>query len=309
MSLKLQDLLKSAKSKGYLAKDDDTSKPNSKTITKPWQVDNIKEAQKEHKADTIQAQKEHKADTIQAQKEHKTDTIQAQKEHKADTIQAQKEHKTDTIQAQKEHKADTIQAQKEHKADTIQAQKEHKTDTIQAQKEHKADTIQAQKEHKADTIQAQKEHKTDTIQAQKEHKTDTIQAQKEHKTDTIQAQDITYFKLVGAQKHIIEWVYSLVKMDKAKETGRLSFNDVSTNVNININSVKTTIHRLLGKNILIKVDEKRGRNGWMIFSLNELVYKELEAVEKGTQTSKTNKKNPPIYNNTITTNIVNTRKI
>ena len=117
-------------------------------------------------------------------------------------------------------------------------------------------------------IEPQKEYKPDTKGTQKEHNADTKQTQKEHISTKIEPQKGMFLKLVGLQKNIVVWIFFNIKHTKNKETERLTFKKIADEVDINVNSIKTTIQRLLIKKILLKVDEKRGRNGWIIFSLN-----------------------------------------
>ncbi|GGF93820.1 hypothetical protein [Cysteiniphilum litorale] len=297
MSLKLQDLLKTAKSKGYLAKDDQTSK---ESVVKPWQSGNLNPL---NNADTIPTQKVNNTDTIPTQKVNNADTIPTQKVNNADTMPTQKVNNADTIPTQKVNNADTIPTQKLNNADTMPTQKVNNADTIPTQKLNNADTIPTQKVNNADTIPTQKVNNADTIPTQKVNNADTIPTQKVNNADTMSTQGISYFKLVGGQKEIVEWIYENIKTNKQKYTSRLAFQDIVSNVNITSNSVKTTVHRLLKKLVLLKVDEKRGRNGWMIFSLNDSVYKELELLDKGTQSS--NQKDKKSLYNSNTTNTIN----
>ena len=228
MSLKLKDLLKNAKNKGYISNDHLVKTE----ITKPWQNGNV-------------------------------------------------------IEPQKEYKPDTKGTQKEHNSDTKQTQKEHISTKIEPQKEYKPDTKGTQKKHNADTKQTQKEHISTKIEPQKG----------------------MFLKLVGLQKNIVVWIFFNIKHTKNKETERLTFKKIADEVDINVNSIKTTIQRLLIKKILLKVDEKRGRNGWITFSLNEIVFKEIEVVQKETQLLKDKKNTSHIYNsNSITITNINKYK-
>ena len=105
--------------------------------------------------------------------------------------------------------------------------------------------------------------------------TDTIPTQNKHNTDTIPTQGI-----VGIQELIIEWMFLNIKNNKKKETKKLTMKIIAQEVNVNENSVKTTIQRLRAKDLIIKKAEKRGRNGWIIFAMNDSVFKTLDNLKK-----------------------------
>ena len=94
-------------------------------------------------------------------------------------------------------------------------------------------------------------------------------------------------------------VYRLSKPFDFKETGEINLSLISDDVRYSQGSVKTTVQRLCRDEILIKVDEKKGRNGWVKYKISHTLLPQIKVFLKGTQVSS----NPPIYNsnNKLTT--------
>jgi len=146
--------------------------------------------------------------------------------------------------------------------DTIGTQIEHNKDTRKTQ----SDSLGHKLVHK-DTIETQIEHNKATRKTQEKHNKDTRETQLEH----------NYFydmllSLYGLEKEINDFIYGICVSKGSLITPAISlatFKKIAISKGKSPHSVKTSLARLVEKNLLIRGVGRRGNGGICIFSIYE----------------------------------------
>ena len=87
--------------------------------------------------------------------------------------------------------------------------------------------------------------------------------------------EVSFNKLVGIQRELILAIYKNIKMNGAKSTVELTLENIAQMSGVNIKSLKNTLFRLRAAGLLLCVDQKVGRGGWVKYSLNEELIKQM----------------------------------
>jgi hypothetical protein len=164
---------------------------------------------------------------------------------------------------------------------------ELKTDVKSTQTQHETDTNLTQKitqtDHKPDTnptqikvFQTQKEHKPNT---QPDTASNTKPTQITHKPNTQANTSNNLGSLVGLQRNIILLIYNECKANRSNLTDPLTLEYISNTLKIRVGSIKTTVQRLLEKQVLVRTEYKSGRGGWAKYELPESIYREILSLE------------------------------
>jgi predicted transcriptional regulator len=85
----------------------------------------------------------------------------------------------------------------------------------------------------------------------------------------------SFLSLSGIKRKVLVSLYKLCDFSKNLETSPLSLENIATNCNTILNTAKKSLQRLENEGFIKRVSYKRGRGGWTIYSLNEVVYQEI----------------------------------
>ncbi len=243
-------------------------------------VDNkLLRAQLEHKntevasvtGSTIGAQLEHENELENSKGSFLTEnksTIRAQEANKETlSIRAQLEHENSEI---KELSDTLIRAQLEHEYNSKPLSKnkhvKEKQSTIRAHKEHK-ELVRAQLEHESVNQNSYLEHNKG---AKKGTSLDLIGAQLEHRT--LRAD---YEVLGGLELRLLMFIHSNCVLQGGLESSKLSRSYITQALEIKGNTLKTVIKRVVDKGFLARSGSKRGRSGWLKFTISEELYTKI----------------------------------
>ena len=94
-----------------------------------------------------------------------------------------------------------------------------------------------------------------------------------------QIPQIRFSKLVGNQRLIIIALYKNMKINKSDTTEELTLELISKITGVNQKSLKNTLFRLNNGGVLIRVDQKVGRGGWVKYKINANIIKEIQEKE------------------------------
>lgn len=122
------------------------------------------------------------------------------------------------------------------------------------------------------------------------------------------------FKLSGLQLSVLNFIYEECKKSRENVTKPLRLDEFSSQLNLNKQSVKTSIYRLEQKQYISRVEYKSGRGGWTKYELDIEIYHELlhqgadyksttnllQTVNNLDSKSTTELTSSSIYNNTTT---------
>jgi hypothetical protein len=109
----------------------------------------------------------------------------------------------------------------------------------------------------------------------------TNQGTNEEQTGNKQGTKETYLSLSGLQQILMIFLFKHCANIGQKSTQKLSIAHISKNLNLNFGSVKTTLKRLVKKNLIIPSGSKCGRGGWVRFDIPQDVYFEMASDETG----------------------------
>lgn len=85
----------------------------------------------------------------------------------------------------------------------------------------------------------------------------------------------SFLSLSGIKRKVLVSLYKLCDFSKNLETSPLSLENIAKNCNTILNTAKKSLQRLENEGFIKRVLYKRGRGGWTIYSLNEVVYQEI----------------------------------
>ena len=88
-----------------------------------------------------------------------------------------------------------------------------------------------------------------------------------------------FFSLTGLQKEIAITIYKLCQISRDKKTDAVSINQLANQCKSTNGAVKTAVHRLINKNILLRENFKNGRGGWTVYSIPNVIYQEIFNLE------------------------------
>ena len=89
----------------------------------------------------------------------------------------------------------------------------------------------------------------------------------------------SFISLVGLQRRIIFFVYSLCRGKGERNTGAVSLEQLSDACETTPGAAQVTVRRLMNKALLLRVSFKNGRGGWTVYELPEHVYGEVFQLE------------------------------
>jgi hypothetical protein len=258
-------------------------------LNKIKEIDNINTADvKKYKVKRYRAWDHNIVDKItnRTQTGHKPNTNRTQTEHKPNTT----EHKLDTKQEINRTQLNTT----EHKLDTKQEINRTQPNTTG----HKLDTKQEINRTQLNTTG----HKLDTKQEINRTQLNTT----EHKLDTKQEINRTQLNTTGNELKILIFLCREVSISKSKNlTSNLSISDISIATSIVIGSIKTSINRLIKKQLIGReIFSKGGKNSKTIYKIKDKILKDIKKYQGEHKCF--SKITRPIYNsNNIITTINN----
>ncbi len=87
---------------------------------------------------------------------------------------------------------------------------------------------------------------------------------------------IRYRDLSESSKKIVRFFYKSIKRNKSNVTEELNLDMIATYSNVPKSSLKNTLFRLRKQNVIQTVHQKEGRGGWVIYSILQSIYYELD---------------------------------
>ncbi|HEU5366658.1 MAG TPA: hypothetical protein VFU62_14065 [Hanamia sp.] len=148
-------------------------------------------------------------------------------------------------------------------------QTQDKVETNLGQTKDKLKTTAKEIKAKHETNLRQTQDKLETQLETKTYPKNLRQTEDKLKTSKLLA------KLSGLQKAILLFIYDECQAVLDSVTAPLTIEYVSHACRSPISSVRKTIQRMIGKNILIRDDHKDGRGGWTQYRLPEAIYQEI----------------------------------
>ena len=106
-------------------------------------------------------------------------------------------------------------------------------------------------------------------------KSDTKPTSNRHQNNT----KSNFFSLTGLQKKIAIIIYNLCQLARNKNTEAVSISQLSNQCHSTVGSIKTAIHRLINKRVLIRETFKNGRAGWTTYSIPNDIYQEMLSLD------------------------------
>ncbi|WP_195911537.1 hypothetical protein, partial [Legionella pneumophila] len=98
-------------------------------------------------------------------------------------------------------------------------------------------------------------------------------------SEFVKKPQISFSKLVGNQRAILIALYKNIKINKSDSTDELTLELISEIARVNQKSLKNTLFRLTNAGVLIRVDQKVGRGGWVKYKINSEIIKEIQQKE------------------------------
>ncbi|WP_143100032.1 hypothetical protein [Francisella sp. TX07-6608] len=239
-----------------------------------------------------------KPNTNSTQLDTKPNTNSTQLDTKPNTNSTQLDTKPNTNSTQLDTKPNTNSTQLDTKPNTNSTQLDTKPNTNSTQFDTKPNTNSTQLDTKPNTNSTQLDTKPNTNSTQLDTKPNTNSTQ----LDTKPKNSYNIHFLSGNEKQIFVFIAEKIENSiEKKMSPPLTKKEISIETNIALGSINTSIHRLIKKNIIIKLDAiKGGKNATTIYSIPSKILNDFRK-----NTIDKNIASPYIYNNTIYNNKTN----
>lgn len=86
--------------------------------------------------------------------------------------------------------------------------------------------------------------------------------------------------VVGSERELLFFIFSSCVKNRSSVTEPLTLEYINQCTSLRLTSIKTTINRLVAKNLIIRGKGKKGRSGWMRFELSNDIYNLILIAEK-----------------------------